>query len=59
MGRILDSNYRFLVLIPCTVGLANLAWHFIERPIQELRRRMPRPELPELAVPAAAAAEPS
>jgi peptidoglycan/LPS O-acetylase OafA/YrhL len=61
MGRILDSNYRFLVLIPCTVGLANLAWRFIERPLQELRRRMPRPELPVpvLTVPAAAAAEPS
>jgi peptidoglycan/LPS O-acetylase OafA/YrhL len=48
IGRILDSNYRFLILIPCTVGLANLAWHWIEQPIQELRRRMPRPELPVL-----------
>ncbi len=59
MGRILDSNYRFLVLMPCTVALANLAWKWIERPIQELRRRMPRPELPGLAGPSAAAAEPS
>ena len=33
LGRILDSNYRCLVLIPCTVTLANMAWRWIERPI--------------------------
>ncbi len=61
MGRILDSNYRFLILIPCTVTLANVAWRWIERPIQELRRRMPRPEMAEIPVLSAAsvAAEPS
>jgi peptidoglycan/LPS O-acetylase OafA/YrhL len=58
LGQILDSNYRFLVLIPCTVLLANIAWSWIEKPIQDLRRRMPRPEMP--AMPAAVAvAEPS
>ncbi len=59
MGTILDSNYRFLVLIPCTVALANLAWRWIERPIQNLRRRMPRPEMPVLAGTVAAAPEAS
>jgi peptidoglycan/LPS O-acetylase OafA/YrhL len=58
LGRILDSNYRCLVLMPCTVLLANFAWRWIERPIQELRRRMPKPELPVM-VPAVAVAEPT
>jgi peptidoglycan/LPS O-acetylase OafA/YrhL len=58
LGSILDSNYRFLVLIPCTVTLANFAWRWIERPIQDLRRRLPRPELPGLGAPGPAA-EPS
>jgi peptidoglycan/LPS O-acetylase OafA/YrhL len=43
LGPILDSNYRCLVLIPATVALANLSWQWIERPIMEMRRRMPRP----------------
>ena len=60
LGRILDSNYRCLALIPCTVLLANLAWYWIEKPIQELRRRMPRPEMPVMtAVAVAAVPEPS
>ena len=58
LGTILDSNYRSLILIPCTVTLANFAWRWIERPIQELRHRLPRPEMPAMPVPAAAA-EPS
>jgi peptidoglycan/LPS O-acetylase OafA/YrhL len=62
MGRIMDSNYRCLVLIPASVALANLSWHWIERPIMEMRRRLPRPTLPELtpspAAVAAVAAEP-
>ena len=59
LGRILDSNYRFLVLIPCTVGLASLAWRWIERPIQELRRQMPKPGLPAIIPESAVVAEPS
>jgi len=59
LGQILDSNYRFVVLIPCTVLLANLAWRWIERPIQDMRRRMPRPEMPVLTAASAAVAEPS
>jgi peptidoglycan/LPS O-acetylase OafA/YrhL len=47
-GRILDSNYRSLVLIPCTILLANLSWQYIERPIMEMRRRLPRVTLPGL-----------
>lgn len=54
IGTLLESNLRFLILIPATVFLANLAWTWIERPIQELRRRMPRPELPVLAAASAA-----
>jgi len=46
LGQILDSNYRCLLLIPASVLLANLSWYWIERPIMELRRRMPRPALP-------------
>ena len=48
LGRIMDTNYRFLVLIPASVALASLSWYCIERPIMELRRRMPRPTLPEM-----------
>lgn len=48
LGRILDTNYRCVVLIPASVLLANLSWHCIERPLMELRRRMPRPTLPEI-----------
>jgi len=60
LGQILDSNYRFIVLIPGSVLLANLSWYWIERPIMELRRRMPRPTLPLLTPDAPeAAAEPS
>jgi peptidoglycan/LPS O-acetylase OafA/YrhL len=58
LGQILDSNYRFLVLIPASVALANVSWHWIERPIMEMRRRMPRPTLPVLT-PETAAAEAS
>jgi peptidoglycan/LPS O-acetylase OafA/YrhL len=58
MGRILDSNYRFVILIPATILLANVAWYWIERPIMEMRRRMPKPTLPELS-PDTVAAEPS
>jgi peptidoglycan/LPS O-acetylase OafA/YrhL len=57
LGQIMDSNYRFLVLMPCTVLLANVAWRWIERPIQDLRRRMPRPERPVMTP--STAAEPS
>ena len=46
MGQMLDSNYRFLVLIPASVALASVSWYWIERPIMEMRRRMPRPTLP-------------
>ena len=59
MGRILDTNYRFLVLIPLSVALANISWCWIEQPIQEMRRRMPRPTLTELAPNTSAVAEPS
>ena len=59
LGRVLDSNYRFLVLIPGTVALANFSWHYIERPIMELRRRMPRAALPVLTAPVVAVAEPT
>ena len=45
LGRILDSNYRFLALIPASVLVASLSWHWIERPIMEMRRRMPKPTL--------------
>jgi len=31
------------------VILANLAWHLIEKPIMEMRRRMPKPSFPEIA----------
>jgi peptidoglycan/LPS O-acetylase OafA/YrhL len=55
LGQILDSNYRCLVLMPCTVFLASMSWRYIERPIQDLRRRMPKPELPVMAAPAAMA----
>ena len=55
MGRILDSNYRWVVLMPCTVALANISWRYIERPIQELRRRMPKPQLPPVIAPVAVA----
>lgn len=48
LGRILDSNYRCLVLIPGSVALASMSWHWIERPIMEMRRRMPKPTLPVL-----------
>jgi peptidoglycan/LPS O-acetylase OafA/YrhL len=48
LGRILDSNYRCLVLIPASILLANVSWYWIERPIMELRRRMPRPTLPAI-----------
>ena len=57
LGTVLDSNYRCFILIPLTVLLANIAWRWIERPIQDLRRRMPKPELPGL-VEAAGAATP-
>ena len=53
LGGILRSNYRFLVLIPCTVALANVAWYWIERPIQDIRRRRAAPALPS-ATPALA-----
>jgi peptidoglycan/LPS O-acetylase OafA/YrhL len=43
LGTILDSNYRFLVLIPGSVLLAVFSWNFIERPITEYRRRIPHP----------------
>ena len=56
LGQALDSNYRFLVLIPGTVGLASLSWNYIERPIMELRRRMPKPTMPEIAPEAPVAA---
>jgi len=59
LGRVLDSNYRFLVLIPGTVALANLSWNWIERPIMELRRRLPRASLPAPAMAAVAEPEPS
>jgi peptidoglycan/LPS O-acetylase OafA/YrhL len=59
LGRILDSNWRFVVLIPCTVALANLSWHYIEQPIQEIRRRLPRPSLPEMGEGAGVVVEPS
>jgi peptidoglycan/LPS O-acetylase OafA/YrhL len=42
LGQVLDSNYRCLVLIPGTVALASVSWHWIERPIMEMRRRVPR-----------------
>ncbi len=45
LGPILDSNYKFLVLIPVTVFIAYIAWRWIERPIQDIRRRMPKPDL--------------
>jgi peptidoglycan/LPS O-acetylase OafA/YrhL len=59
LGRLLDSNWRFVVLMPCTVALANVAWRWIELPIQELRRRMPRPEMPVMTVPVVVPAEPA
>lgn len=55
LGELLDSNYRFLVLIPGTVLLANLSWQWIERPIMELRRRLPRGTLAGMRTPAAEA----
>lgn len=55
LGQVLDSNYRVLVLIPGTVLLAHISWNWIERPIMEYRRRMPRSALPEMT----AAADPS
>lgn len=53
VGQVLDSNYRFVVLIPSTIMLANFAFRWIERPIQAMRRRMPRAELPVLGAPEA------
>jgi peptidoglycan/LPS O-acetylase OafA/YrhL len=58
LGQILDSNYKFIVLIPVTVSIAYVAWRWIERPIQEFRHRMPKPELMSLVpVPVAVEAE--
>lgn len=57
LGQILDSNYRCLVLMPGSVLLASLSWYCIERPLMEMRRRIPRPTLPALTPDAAAAAE--
>ena len=59
MGRILDSNYKWMVLMPITVTLASISWKWIERPIQDLRRRMPKPELTQELTPAGAMAETS
>ncbi|MGA3169817.1 MAG: acyltransferase [Chthoniobacteraceae bacterium] len=49
LGQILDSNYRFVVLIPCTIVLANLSWTWVERPIMDMRRRLPNIPAPALA----------
>ncbi|HEX4085565.1 MAG TPA: acyltransferase [Chthoniobacteraceae bacterium] len=59
LGRILDSNYRSLILIPLTIVLANMSWRWIERPIMEMRRRLPRPTLPILRSEPASVVEPS
>ena len=60
LGQILDSNYRFTVLIPVTVCIAYIAWRWIERPIQEIRRRMLNPEAMAMTpVPVPVEAEPS
>lgn len=63
LGRLLDSNYRFLVLIPGTAFLAALSYEWIERPIMEMRRRASKPGvatmIPERASAPAAVAEPS
>jgi peptidoglycan/LPS O-acetylase OafA/YrhL len=56
LGQILDTNWKVFILIPLTVLLASMAWSWIERPIQDLRRRMPRPEMPRVEVPQIAAA---
>ncbi len=48
LGQLLDTNYRCFILIPGTILLATLSWNFIERPIMEMRRRLPRPTLPAL-----------
>jgi peptidoglycan/LPS O-acetylase OafA/YrhL len=45
LGAIMATNWRCLILMPLTTFLASISWKYIESPIQELRRRMPKPEL--------------
>ncbi len=59
LGWILDSNWRGLVLIPCSLLLAKISWSYIERPIMDMRRRLPNLPLPVMPTAAAAAPEPS
>jgi len=37
---VLHSDYRIVILMPCTILLAHLSWKFIESPVLALRKKL-------------------